>query len=249
MKEVILNEENFEFKKAVKQNIKENVVPLLKAEHFVAYTLNKYIREVDYIAQFVIFRFEVDRMKAFAAYYPIFVPFDNLLSYGIEITGSSGIKLLGGKYFTTIYESEPSDNQIRFQNFQEQHLEKLDKIFLSFKEGIIPEFNEINSFDKFINKFDDAEPKFFGDRFRRHFRNHEVHKYIVSIDHCLNKQFEQGVVELKNLVNDNAEDVISQCAKYLLYAQEGDSVVTREQFVTRLENICDYMRRKYKLIK
>lgn len=33
MKEVIFNEENFEFKKAVKQNIKENVIPLLKAEH------------------------------------------------------------------------------------------------------------------------------------------------------------------------------------------------------------------------
>lgn len=111
-------------------------------------TPNKYIREVDYIAQFVTFRFEVG-MKAFAAYYPIFVPFDNLLSYGIEITGSSGLKLLGGKYFTTIYESEPSDNQIRFQHFQEQHIEKLNKIFLSFKEGFIPEFNEINSLDKF----------------------------------------------------------------------------------------------------
>ena len=80
-------------------------------------------------------------------------------------------------------------------------------------------------------------------------RRRPVHEFISGVDYCLNKQFEQGVVELKNLVNDNAEDVISQCAKYLLYAQEGDSVVTREQFVTRLENICDYMRRKYKLIK
>lgn len=91
--------------------------------------------------------------------------------------------------------------------------------------------------------------KFFGNGFRKNFRNHEVHKYIVSIDYCLNKQFEQGVVELKSLVNDNAEDLISQCAKYLLFNQEDQSIVTKEQFVIRLEKICDYMRKKYKLIK
>lgn len=243
------NVEDFEFKKAVKQNIKENVIPLLKAEHFVACTSNKYIREVDYIAQFVLFRFEVDRMKAFAMYYPIFVPFDNILNYGIEITGSSGVELLGGKYFTTIFESGPSDKQIQFQHFQEQHLEKLNKIFLSFKEGIIPEFNEINSLDKFINKFEDEEPRFFGDRFRNVLRRRPVHEFILGVDYCLNKQFEQGVVELKSLVNDDAEDLISQCAKYLLFDQEDQSIVTKEQFVIRLEKICDYMRKKYKLIK
>ena len=104
MKEQKISVDNYDFKNLMKQNIKDLLFPKLKQYGFTKSGANIYAREISGLIQIILFNIEKDRLRVFAAYYPIFVPYDYILNYGVEITGSTGIDLLNKKYYTTLME-------------------------------------------------------------------------------------------------------------------------------------------------
>ena len=247
--------ETYDFKKAMKMNIKEKINPILYENHFKQYSNYKYVREIDKIAQFITFRVGVDSLKTYAMYFPIFIPFDNILDYGIEITGSSGIQLLNGKYFTTIYEYEKFDKSIQLQNYKKYHLNNFDKLVLNIQEGIIPEMDSIKCLKDFTNKFQNEQTLFFGHSFRKVIENHTFHKFIFAVYECLYGNFKQGQMklqELKKYIEEQEdkeytrEQQLREYVEKLLPSEENDG--TKESLLFYLNELCDKRRKKYKLI-
>lgn len=249
MKKIEFTSENYSFKQAMQQDLRDNIQPLLYLNNFNKYSTNKYVRELDNLAQIIAFNVEQDRLKAFAMFVPIFLPTDNILSYGIEITGSSGTELLNGKYFTTIYEKEKYDKHIQFEHYKEQHLDSFNKLILSIEEGILPEMNVTNSLNQFVQKFEGKEVRFFGHKFMSGFQNNSSHRFIICVNKCLNGQFEQGKAELENLKDSLIEEEIRKYIERLLLPMDGEDFTTEESFIKHFNEICTERRKKYKLIK
>ena len=243
------NLENYDFKKAMQQNIKDNFKPLLLSNSFTKSGNSKYIREKAGLVQLIVFRIEKDRVKAFASLIPLYYPLDYILSYGIEITGSNGFKLLNGKYFTTIYESEHFDKAIQLKNYYSKHQINMQKLFLSIKEGVLPEMDRIDSLDKFIKLFDQNDPVFFGYEFDNDLRKTATHKYIVAAYSCLKKDFQKSICELKQLKDQIywKEKELIECTELLLRPEHGEQDISYERFCENYETLCDLRRKKLKL--
>lgn len=243
------NLENYDFKKAMQQNIKDNFKPLLLSNSFTKTGNSKYIREKAGLVQLITFRIEKDRLKAFASFFPLCFPVDYILTYGIEITGSNGFKLLNGKYFTTIYEPEYFDKAIQLKNYYSKHQINMQKLFLSIKEGVLPEMDRIDSLDKFIKLFDQSVPVFFGYEFENAYRKTAYHKYIISIYSCLKKNFQKGIHELKQLKDQILEKELIECIELLLEPEDGERDISYDKFCENYETLCDMRRKKLKITK
>lgn len=236
--------ENYSFKLAMKQNIEKQLVPVLNNYEFVKFGANKYAREVEGILQIISFRIENDRLKAFATYYPIFVPYDNLLNYGVELTGTTGSYLLDGKYFTTIsnFNITP-ENQIK--NYYQKILPSFDKLLQGILEGVLPEMEQVNSLSKFIEKFEHQQVKFFGHNFDIQLKELTVHQYIFQVYACLHGPFSDSVQKLDNIKRITLESEIQDVIQKLLFTEK--NTLTREQFILNLTEIVNARRKKYKL--
>ena len=158
----LITDEQYDFKRAMQAHINKDFAPLLVNNGFTAYKKNRYVRERNQIIQIISFRLEKDRVKVHATFLPVFICEDTYSEYGIELTGWNGYKLLGGKYFTTLYEQEKVNKEIQYRNYREQHIISLEKIYLAIKEGIIPEMDKIDSLVKFVEKIESADANFFG---------------------------------------------------------------------------------------
>ncbi len=236
--------ENYNFKLVMKQNIEKKLVPVLNNYGFVKFGANKYAREAEGILQIISFRIENDRLKAFAAYYPIFVPYDNLLNYGVELTGTTGSYLLNGKYFTTIsnFNIAP-ENQIK--NYYQKILPSFDKLLQGILEGVLPEMEQVDSFSKFIEKFEHQQVKFFGHNFDMQLKELPVHRYIFQVYACLHGIFTDGVKKLDDIKRITPEDEIKDAIQKLLFTEK--NTLTKEQFILNLTEIVNARRKKYKL--
>ena len=193
--------ENYNFKKAMQKNINEKIQPLLFSENFIKYASNKYVREMDNLVQIISFSISKDRLKAFAMFIPIYLPWDNIMNYGIEITGSSVKSLLGEKYFTTIYEKEKHDIAIQLKHYREEHLVNFDKLVLFINEGILHEMSVVNSLSKFMNNLESENAVFFGKRFNNQLRNGVAYILTVAGYECLIGFYDKGISRFKNVLD------------------------------------------------
>lgn len=249
--------ENYKFKKAIQQNIIENIQPLLFENKFIRCSKNKYVREFDNLVQFISFSITKDSLKAFAIYIPIFLPWDNLMNYGIEITGSSGIGLLNGKYFTTIYEDNDNDVAIQLQQYKNEHVPNIEKLILTLKEGILPEMDIMNSLRCFVDELESLNATFFNYKYDDYLRNGIPHKYILAVYKCFNEQYMEGIDELNKileLLNNSTniseyENEIKVYIEKILISMECDLSQRKNNFLLCINQLSDERRKKYKLLK
>ena len=237
--------QNYDFKKAMQQIIKDDFKPLLLSNAFIQYGKNKYIREKAGLAQRILFSVEVDRVRAYASLFPIYCPIDAILSYGIEITGSDGFRLLDGKYFTTVFEPEHSDKAIQLEHYHSKHKINMQKLFLSVKEGVLTEMDRIDSLDTFIGMFDQSDPIFFGYGFDNAVRRTDVHQYIIYVYSCLKKDFQRGIQELKQLKPHLQFSELTECTELLLRPENTD--ISYESFCENYKTLCNLRREKLKI--
>ncbi|WP_294354430.1 hypothetical protein [uncultured Clostridium sp.] len=255
MKIIDFSMDEYNFKEAMKQNIKENIQPLLLENRFKKYSTNKYIRESNGLLQIITFRIGKDNLRAYASYIPLFVPLDNVLDYGIEITGSSGVNLLNGEFYTTIYEREKLDTKIQLKNYYQEHLTELKKLFVTIKMGVIPEMDEIDSFECFANRLKSDNVTFFGAKYNDAFKNGVLYEFIMGVFKCISCDFKQGIKELVRLnewlqnyaISSDLE--IKLCLEKLLSFDTSRVNITENEFLDNYADICNKRRKKYKLIK
>lgn len=232
--------EQYDFKKAMQENINKKFAVLLKSNGFVRYKKNKFVREKNQIAQIVFFSVGKDILKIFAMFIPIYVSTDILLEYGIEVTGSNGYRLLNGKYFTTVYEPEKFNKGVQYKNYCEKHKVSLQKIYSAFEEGIIPEMDEVDSIDKFIARLEGQNACFFGDQLLPGYNKIYMYEYIIGVYKCINNDFTNGmnILERVQAIDCGWWDILK---KY-----DTESV---DEFMKKYTENCDDMRRYYKLLK
>lgn len=201
------------------------------------------------------------RMRSFASYIPVFLPYDNLLTYGIEIEYDTVYKLLGEEYTMYIGEDEFDDRKVLFQHYENELIGRFDNLVYVIKEGILYEMNhKVNSLDNFMNVFWENK-EFLGNDFWKDGTKSIVYKYIVAVYECLKGEFEEGILQLKKLRSEieeylrNADDEnslefeenIKEYINRLLKEEDGE--FDKEKFLINYEEICNERRKKYKLLK
>lgn len=258
MHKQIFTEETYGFKKAMRAYVREKISPLLRENGFVRYGTIKYVREKDGLAQIILVRIAKYEVEIFAYYLPVFYPGDYVLNFGINMTGTNGIYLLEGKYWTTIYEPEKLNRSIQFQNYRTIHIQAMEKVYNAIREGIIPEMNRINSFEIFVSKLKEKEINFFGNRHIGEFRNGFTFRFIMAVDECINGDIKAGIQNLSEIETEIQniseipkllpDDDINSVIKILLNT-DSCKEITKEIFNHRLEQLCDERRKKYRLKK
>ena len=241
--------ENYDFKKAMQEYITKEIQPILISYGLKKYSAYKYIRETDALAQIIKFNIGKDIVKAFAVYIPLFLDSDNIMDYGIEITGSSGVSLLNGKFYTTVYEKEKFNKSIQLEHYYEQHLPNLKKLTYAIEKGVISEMNRINSFLLFAEQLQREDAKFFDRKYNKAFRNGELYKLVMGIFFCLTNKFEQGVEELQVLMKESANEEITKIIIRLLQGTNNAMILDEKEFFFRYKDLCNERRKKYKLLK
>ena len=231
--------EQYDFKKAMQENVNKKFAVLLKDNGFVKYKKNKFAREKDQIVQLISFSIEKDRMKVFAMFIPVYINEDSCLEYGIEVTGSNGYRLLNGKYFTTVYEPEKFNKEIQYRNYCEKHKLSLQKIYSAIEEGIIPEMDEVDSLEKFIVLLEEQNACFFSNPFWPELKKNITYQYVMGVYKCISNDFAGGMNMLKQV---QAIDCIWW---EILKRYETESV---DEFMKEYNENCDEMRRYYKLL-
>jgi len=239
----------FSFKEALQKEINSKIVPILKENCFKKYRKNLFIREKENLVQTILFQLRKNVLYAYAHFMPIYVSYDNSWRYGIEITGATGASLLDGKYFTTIYAENYFDRKI-----QPIHLTSFQKLTMSIVEGALPEMNEINSFSKFAFRlkqdgvflgYNCLDPVGLIDRL--------IYKYILAIYDALEGKDNESYfafTEIHKILTERALEHEGGFLKFvatILSAYDESSQINKADYLTKLNELSNEMRKKYKL--
>lgn len=250
--------ENYTFKKAMQMLINDNIILILLRNNFIKYKKNCFVREKNSIVQIISFCMDKYNLYAYAYVLPIYVPCDYIYNYGIELTGTSGCRLLSGKYFTTIYEPEKENLEIQFNHYKNKHKPNFDKIVNNIVEGVLPEMNRIDSLDKLIFVLENDKETLFGNQYgtNRHINNADI--FTFAVYRCICGEYLKGKkqlllmkqqLECSGELEYELENNIYRCIEYLLPTIERSDNETSGMFHTRYNRICMEMRKKYRLIK
>lgn len=238
--------------------IKENVIPILLKNNFIQYKKNCFVREKNGIVQIIRFFLDKYNLYAYAYFLPIYVPCDYISEYGIELTGTSGCRLLDGKYFTTIYEPEKKKIEIQFSNYNNIHKPNFGKLVSNIVEGVLPEMNRIDSLEKLMHVIESDKETIFGNKYGTDRKRNNVDFFIFAVYKCICEEYLEGrkqlllmkqQLECSGELEYELEKNIYRYIKYLLPTLEKLDNETPNIFNTKYNVICTEMRKKYKLVK
>lgn len=242
----------------MQQLINEDINPILVLNKFKKYKKNAFVREMDNIVQFISFSVRKYDLRVYAFILPIFVPTDSVYNYGIELTGTDGMDLLSGKYFTTFCEVE--DNiEVQFYKYQNKHKPNFCKLVRNLEEGVLPEMDRINSLDKLIFTIENDNEKLFGRRYGKGRHICDFDFYIAAVYKCLCGEYCEGKKNLLQVKYDYEKSGVLEeyevsrneyrNIECLLSALAEINDETEKNFRFQYNRICDERRKKYKLIK
>lgn len=245
-----------DFKRAVKENMEQNIEPILYAKGFVKFRKFGYVREVNGLCQFISFWFGGTggwKFEADLFYSPIFSPDRYLFSFPVIITDNNDLFEINPRYY--------------FGLSKRNLPEKVSKLMECLNEYLIPLLDDIDSFEKYaeelskdlkdIRIYRDILPRGFGTYFEWD-KDVELNQIF---NNCLNGDFEKGKKELENfkqfllekeeerfrLLND--KNVLIKFIEDLLTPNENEKELTKESFLEKIEKISMENRIKYKLVK
>lgn len=143
--------ENFDFIKEVKEQIRRDLRPALYEQGFILSKPTTYIREKDSLLQEFYFRVEKSRLRPWASYRPVF---DSrpIVEFGTDgiYPSCNSLNPYSGYKWVCLEDWTCEDSACLRKNYTEKFVPEFEKLRLAIVNGIIPEFNEINSLDKFI---------------------------------------------------------------------------------------------------
>lgn len=260
MKILKYNEENFEFKKVIKENIKENFNLLLKENDFKKFKNTNpiiYIKEIDGLLQFIGFNLTIYRLEVHCGNIPLFVPYVYRIMYNLY-----------GTEIIRIYTKSPLLGQKEaLEHYNNKNIYELKTLKEDLESFIIPTMNKINSFEKLVSKIKNKKENevIFGKSFTYNssedFTNcgaYDLEELIKIVYTCIYDDFEGGMSQLKNFhlkIKDkfklNQEDIflegLNETTDKLLFTNNKD--ITKEQLLENYKFVCDENRIKYKLKK
>ena len=249
--------ENYNFKKAMQILINNNMQPILVKNNFKKIKKNYFVREKEDLVQIISFSINKYNLYAYAYLLPIYMPCDYICDYGVELTGTSGGRLLSGKYFTTFYESEKKNLEIQFRNYQNMHKPNFNKLVNNIVEGVLPEMNRINSLGKLINLIENDTETMFGNQYGKRRKKNNVDYFMFAVYKCLSGEYFEGKkrlllmkqqLETSGELEYELERNIYRYIECLLPALEEINNETPNIFSVKYNVICSEMRKKYKLI-
>lgn len=138
----------FDIKKELRKKIRKEIRPILYEQGFVLNKPTSYIRETNGLLQQFYFQLRTCGLRPWVSYRPVF---DTrcIVSIGTDNTGAligpySGFKWLYLKSYGS------NDYERMYKDYTHNVLPAFEKLKQSIINGIIPEFNKINSLDKLI---------------------------------------------------------------------------------------------------
>lgn len=253
MKILKYTEENFEFKKAIKENIKENFNQLLKENRFKKFTPIVYMRDIDGVLQTITFKLTIYRLEVYCSNMPLFIPY---IYKGID-------KFYGADIIWICAKSPLLGQKIALEHYNNSSINELKVLKDDLKNFIIPGMDKINSFEKLALKIKNKKENelVFLKSFNYHkqFTNcgaYELEELIKIVYTSIYGDFEEGINNLKNFhlklkdeLRLNEDDILAldETINKLLFTN--DNNIIKEQFLKNYELVCDESRIKYKLKK
>lgn len=212
----------FDFVKAMQDNIDHNHALLLRSRGFKEYKHNRFVREKGDIAQIIYFRIERDKVDVFAYYLPICLAIDNAVTFGVQLTGPSGRKLLDGKYYAVISERALKNKEVQCKHYYKNHILELENIYHALEEGVLPEMDQLDSISSLYNRINDKNAAFFGCEYSKAARLNDTFYYVCGLYECLYGDFEKG--------KDNFQSIIDN-EMYLDYKVKEFDLSSKESFI------------------
>lgn len=223
--------EDFDFKKIAQSNIKKNYAPLLKKNGFSQYKRNVYVRENDKLVEIIRFQVRQFDLRIFTYYLPLFYGTDQVISFGATI---SDYCYIGVKSYGSVQEQYDSYMEGNVTN-------QFKKMYIILQELVLKEMNRMKSFHHFTNALRDKDVTFFGEEPFNWSEKAPNYRYFFGVEKCLTGDFSKGISLLKNL-DISKEDVLGSL-KY----RDNLLCDSREEFMIRLEEVCQNRRLDYKL--
>lgn len=144
-------QDGFDFKKEITAQIRKDLRPVLYAQGFTLNKTTTYIRENDGLLQQLYFKLEHGRLRPWASYRPIFDA-RPIVDFGTDAIYPScdSPNPYSGYNWVLLDDWTCEDSVLLRKNYTEKFLPEFEKLRLAIVNGIIPEFNEINSLHQFV---------------------------------------------------------------------------------------------------
>ncbi len=253
MKNLKYTEENFDFKKVIKEDIKENFDQLLKENGFKKFTPIVYMRNIDGVLQTITFKLTIYRLEVYCSNMPLFIPYiyktiDKF--YGADIIWICAKSPLLGK-------------KIALEHYNNISINELKVLKDDLKNFVVPGMDKINSFEKLAlkikNKKENELVFFKTFNYHKQFTNcgaYELEELIKIVYTCIYDDFEEGINNLKSFhlkVKDdirlNKDDILALDETINKLLLTNNNNITKQQFLENYKFVCDENRIKYKLKK
>ena len=148
---------DFDFKKNVRELIRKELRPLLYEQGF---TLNKptsYIREQGELLQEFYFMIEVNRLRPWVSYRPVFDT-RPIVTFGTDnVYVQDCLNPYSGYGWVTLPDWHCDDAERTYKSYTENFLPRFEKLKSSIRNAILPELNKMCSLDQFITAYQSDE--------------------------------------------------------------------------------------------
>ena len=186
-------QDTFDFKKEIKEQLRKDLRPVLYAQGFILSKPTTYIREKEGLLQELYFKVEKGRLRPWASYRPIFDT-RPIVTFGTDAIYPScdSPNPYSGYNWVFLDDWTCEDSTHLKNNYMEKFLPEFEKLRLAIVNGIIPDFNEIKSLDKFITIYYD-KGLIFQERAKSYGGPGDRNPYF---DFILNVHFSRGMKRL-----------------------------------------------------
>lgn len=188
----------FDFKKNVRELIRSELRPLLYEQGF---TLNKptaYIRERGELLQEFYFKVEVDRLRPWVSYRPVFDT-RSIVTFGTDNTYIQDcLNPYKGYGWVTLSDRYCNDAERTYENYREKFLPRFEALKSSITNAFLPELKKMHSLDQLIAAYESDE-LLFAKRIQSYFGAGLYFKFITGV------RYSRGMERLNLVMKEMTE--------------------------------------------
>ncbi len=226
------------FKNEVKKYINNEILPILNINDFQRISGTKYVREKGGLLQFFSFRVDKYKLRPWFYFLPVFEGYNGIVTFGTDgINVQDCLSPFNG-YANVFNPNKRDDGEISEQEYNNKVLPKLVKLKLSIQNGILPEMDNLDSLDKFVQyckrrrkimMFDWADEPYFVD-------------FLIPIH-------ESSGIARMNYLKQKTQGFVQVYPKELrTFLEDECQEIAEDTFANQLfEKYCDFVRKTNKI--
>lgn len=230
---------DFDFKKNVRELIRNELRPSLYGQGFVLSKPTTYIREMDGLLQEFYFKVEVSRLRPWVSYRPVFDT-RPIVTFGTDnIYTHDCLDPYRGYGWVTLPDWYCGDTGRTYKNYTEKFLPRFEALKASILNAVLPELNKMCSLDQFIAAYQANDLLFKG----------RVQSYASAglyFDFISGVRYSHGMERLNLVMREMGEWSLPKVVREYLQGLEG-KCFTDDEADKLFDGYCNKIREANKL--